>query len=99
MAIGAIGSLDFNKNVFMTGAPSGRVSFMGNGGSDYMPQRNNINPASVNGISQGPSSENVKGLKSQSNMGLVERLDRMDAGVLKPNHQDEFRANNLDLYA
>ncbi len=94
----AIGGLDF-KNMFMPNASAKGLSFMGNGGSDLRPTNNNINPASVNGLHQGPSSENVKGLKTQSNTGLVERLDRMDAGVLKPNHQDEFRANNLDLYA
>ena len=31
--------------------------------------------------------------------GLVGRLDRMDANILKPQHQDEYRANKLDLYA
>ncbi len=31
--------------------------------------------------------------------GLVARLDRMDASMLKPEHQCDTRANKLDLFA
>ena len=34
-----------------------------------------------------------------SSDGLVARLDRMDASMLKPEHQCDTRANKLDLFA
>lgn len=32
-------------------------------------------------------------------VGLVERLNRIDAAYQKPQQQDEYRANKLDFYA
>ena len=56
----------------------------------------------VSEISFGQNPFNVdstKGSKAQEEGGLVSRLDAMDARFQKPQCQDEFRANKLDLFA
>lgn len=101
----AISNLNF-LNMYAAGASSGNVSFgSGQQNQGFNPveneEKNLFASSSVGGIKEGPSTSgtNPVGAASQSSMGLVDRLDRLDAGTLKPEHQDEFRANKLDLYA
>ena len=94
------------------GASSGGVSF-GGGQQQFTPQGaeeknifasdNNVSTSSVNGLS-GVNPGNYHGVNNirqnqGGDVGLVERLDRLDAAYQKPNQQDEYRANKLDFYA
>ncbi len=94
------------------GASSAGVSF-GGGQQQFTPQGaeeknifasdNNVSTSSVQGLS-GLNSGNWGGVNSirqnqGGDVGLVERLDRLDAAYQKPNQRDEYRANKLDFYA
>lgn len=94
------------------GASSGGVAF-GGGQEQFAPQgaeeknifaaEGNTSSSSVQGLSSitGGSHSGVNNIRQYQggDVGLVERLDRMDAAYQRPNHQDEYRANKLDLYA
>ena len=53
-----------------------------------------VNPFSPSKVSSPMGQQN-----QNSSDGLVARLDRMDASMLKPEHQCDTRANKLDLFA
>lgn len=102
-----IGSLNFQQ-MQAAGASSGGVSF-GLGQQQYFPSEEqsifavNGESSSVSGISgieAGTAGGEIStAAKSGEDTGLVARLDRMDASTVKPQEQNEFRANRLDLYA
>ena len=101
----AIPGLNF-LNMQAAGASSGGISFAGQNQQPFNPvesgEKNIFTSSSVGGINGANVSGEptaVSGVASQSGEGLVGRLDRMDANILKPQHQDEYRANKLDLYA
>ncbi len=94
------------------GASNAGVSF-GAGQQQFEPQsteeknifasENNVSTSSVQGLS-GVAPGNYHGVNNirqnqGGDVGLVERLDRLDAAYQKPNQQNEYRANKLDLYA
>lgn len=93
-------------NMQSAGASSGGISFAGQTQQAYRPVDNedkNIFTSSsvekINGRNMTGEPAAVSGVASQAGEGLVSRLDRMDARILKPQQQNEFRANRLDLYA
>lgn len=91
----------------LTGASYGSVPFGGLSRQSFNPEENedkniwaSASVGSVNGagtLSGGTTA--VQGTDAQSGEGLVARLDRMDASLIKPQHQNEFQANKLDMYA
>ncbi len=86
-------------------ASSGHIAFgAGNQQFSQNPavEKNPFETSSVNGISG--AAHGINGgvnpaAKPNENLGLVGRLDRMDSSIIKPQYQNEFMANKLDLYA
>ena len=54
---------------------------------------------SVNPFSSSRVSSPMEQQKQASSDGLVARLDRMDASMLKPEQKCDTRANKLDVFA
>ena len=100
----AISNLSFQNMYAASGGASNNINFGGQQQQYHPVSDENANifaSSSVGGVNSGNAGFNrVNGVsKTEGAAGLVDRLDRMDSGILKPQAQDEYRANHLDLYA